>query len=75
MRLCSVYACSAPQEKAIPGIIATTELQFLAAEVLRFKNLLADKVEELRSWTHNDDSDHEDISAILSAYERALERA
>jgi hypothetical protein len=50
------------------------QLQLVAAEALALKNLLADRVEELSSWSYDDLSGHEEIRAVLHAYERALDR-
>lgn len=50
------------------------ELQKLAAEVVRFKEILGDKVEELGNWTSESIMESEEIRAIISAYERALDR-
>ena len=50
------------------------ELQKLAAEVVRFKEILGDKVEELGSWTQESIMESEEIRAIIGAYERALDR-
>ncbi len=63
------------RENLVPVDNPLQQLQLLAAETLRYKEILADKVEELRSWTYENIDNHEDIRAILSAYERALERA
>jgi hypothetical protein len=50
------------------------ELADLAGEIIALKDILADKVNELQSWTTEDTFDHEEIRAVLGAYERALER-
>jgi hypothetical protein len=50
------------------------ELQLLAAEVVRFKEILGDKVEELGAWTTESIMESEEIRAIIAAYERALDR-
>lgn len=50
------------------------ELQLLAGEVKRFKDILGDKVEELGSWTNESLMESEEIRAIIAAYERALDR-
>ena len=63
------------RENLVPVDNPLQQLQLLAAEMIRYKDLLADKVEMLRSLTYEDMSGHEDIRAILSAYERAQERA
>jgi len=63
------------RENLVPVDKPLQQLQLLAAETLRNKEILADKVEELRSWNYENIDNHEDIRAILSAYERALERA
>ncbi len=63
------------RENVVPVDNPLQQLQLLAAEVLRYKDMLAEKVEELRSWTYTDVSDHEDIRAVLSAYERSLSQA
>ena len=52
-----------------------SQLQLLAAEILKLKEILADKVEELSAWSYNDANHHEDIRAVLAAYERALDRS
>lgn len=50
------------------------ELMALAGEVTKVKDVLGDKVDELRAWTHTDVASREDVKAMLSAYERALDR-
>lgn len=50
------------------------ELQMLAAEVKRWKDILGDKVEELESWTTESLMESEEIRAVIGAYERALDR-
>jgi hypothetical protein len=50
------------------------ELQKFAAEVIAFKDILGDKVEELRGLTYDDLTETEQVRAILMAYERALDR-
>ena len=51
------------------------QLQLLAAEILRFRDILGDQVEELPSWTYEDLTGRDDVRAVLRAYERALDRA
>ena len=50
------------------------QLQLVAAEALALKNLFADRVEALSDLTYSDQGDHEDVRAVLHAYERALDR-
>ena len=63
------------RENLIPVEDPLLQLQLLAAEVVRWKELLGDKVEELESWTFDDAHEHEDVRAVLAAYERSLEHA
>ena len=51
------------------------QLQMLAAEVVAWKDIVARKVEELDSWTTSSIMEAEEIRAVISAYERALDRA
>lgn len=51
------------------------QLQRLASETLRLKDILGDAVEAMSSWTHEDVVGREDFRAVLRAYERALDRA
>ena len=62
------------RENLVPIDNPLQQLQLLGAEVLRYKDFLAEKAEELRSITYEDLSGHEDIRATLSAYERSLDR-
>lgn len=50
------------------------QLQHLAGEVINFKNILAEQVEQLSSWETYDNLDKEELRAIIQAYERALDR-
>lgn len=63
------------RENLVPVDNPLQQLQLLAAEIVAFKDVLADKVEMLRSWTTEDMSGHEDPRAVLSAYERSLQQA
>lgn len=50
-------------------------LQRLLGEVVAVKDAFADRVDELRHLTTVDQLGREDVRALLSAYERALDRA
>jgi hypothetical protein len=50
-------------------------LQELAGEVLKFKDVIREKVEQLGSWVHYDQIDHEEVRGLIGAYERALDRS
>ena len=49
-------------------------LSELAGEVVALKDILGEKVVELREWTYSDKPGREDVRAVLGAYERALDR-
>jgi len=61
------------RENLVPVDNPLQQLQLLAAEMIQYKDLLADRVEMLRSLTYEDMSGRQDIRALLSAYERALQ--
>ena len=62
------------RENLVPMDNPVQQLQLLAAEVVKWKELLGDKVEELSGWTRENASEQEDLRAIIAAYERALDR-
>ena len=61
-------------ENLVPVDDPVRQLQFLAAEVIEFKRILGDKVEQLGAWTTGSDLERDEVRAILAAYERALDR-
>jgi len=62
------------REDLVPIADPLHQLQLLAAEVLRIKDIFADKVERLIDWTTEDISEKEEVRAVILAYERALDR-
>lgn len=50
------------------------QLQLLAGNVVKWQEIIGDKVEQLRTWTYDDISDKEEVRAIILAYERAMDR-
>jgi alpha-D-ribose 1-methylphosphonate 5-triphosphate synthase subunit PhnG len=51
------------------------QLQMLAAEILRIKDIFAAKVEALSEWEYRNDDDNEELRAVIQGYERGLDRA
>ncbi len=62
------------RENLVPVDDPVRQLQLLAAEVIEFKRILGDKVEQLGAWTTGSDLERDEVRAILAAYERALDR-
>ena len=57
------------REELLPVDDPVRQLQLLAAEILRLKDLLGDMVNELPSLTFSDASGREDLRAVLGAFE------
>ncbi len=51
------------------------QLQILAAEVIRIKDIFADKVEELTDWHYSNGENTEDVRAVVAGLERGVDRA
>ena len=62
------------RENLVPLDNPIGQLQMLAAEVVKWQEILGTKVEGLSSWQHQDISGREDVRAIILAYERAMDR-
>jgi hypothetical protein len=62
------------RENLVPVEDPLQQLQLLAAETIRFKTILGDKVEEIGDWTQESILESEEIRAVVAAYERALDR-
>jgi hypothetical protein len=64
------------RERLVPLDDPLQQLQLVAAEVLRLKDILAGMVDDLPSWIYYEGmAGREDVRAVLSAYERAQNRA
>lgn len=63
------------RENLVPVTDPLHELQLLAAETIRFREILGDKVEELTNITYSDLTETEQIRAVVMAFERALDRS
>ena len=62
------------RENLVPVDDPLHQLQLLAAEVVAWKNILGDKVEGLRGSTYDDLTETEQVRAVITAFERALDR-
>lgn len=51
------------------------QLQMLAAEAVRIKDIFADKVEELEQWDFRNREGTEDVRAVVAGLERGIDRA
>ncbi len=60
------------RENRVPLDNRIGQLQMLAAEVVKWQEILGTKVEDLRSWQHEDVLYREDVRAIFLAYERRV---
>ena len=62
------------REDLVPLTDPLPQLQRLAAEVVRMKDILGDQVEGLNTLTRLDITEKEEMRAVILAYERALDR-
>ncbi len=62
------------QETLTPVSDPLNQLQMLAAEVIRIKDIFAAKVAALSEWEYRKDDANEELRSVILGYERGLDR-